>query len=42
MIMICQWNDNYCAESQNVEIPADQINPNTWFFKSNTFISNAS
>ena len=30
--MTCQWNDNYCAENINAEIPADQINPNIRFF----------
>ena len=33
MIMRCQRNDNYFAESQNFEISADQINTNTCFFK---------
>ena len=33
MIMRCQRNDNYFAESQNFEISADQINANTCFFK---------
>ena len=27
--MTCQWNGIYCAESRNVEIPADQIKLNT-------------
>ena len=36
--MTCLWNGNYCAENIIVEIPADQINPNTRFFISNTFI----
>ena len=29
IIMTCQWNGNYFAESRNVEIPADQVKRNT-------------
>ena len=32
MIMRCKWNDNYFAESQNFEIPTDQINTNSCLF----------
>ena len=27
--MTCQCNGNYCAESRNVEISANQVKPNT-------------
>ena len=35
IVMTCLWNDNYCAESINVAIPADEIHA---FFISNTFL----